>query len=82
MQTFSKISTNLCRDIDDGASNKKKCSGKVEYFRYDTGVLDSVSVYADGFIFHSKPAAMPAPYGAEPSSEEEFLAAWKQYAER
>jgi DNA polymerase-3 subunit epsilon len=59
----------LSRGQDDATTKKSQCSYKVEYFRLNEDeLLESVSVYADGLAYRSRPAPFPVPVGVGPST--------------
>lgn len=52
--SYFKLRTNLSRDIEDGASKKKKCSYVDAFFYRDaTGRLAEVNICEDGFVYRS-----------------------------
>jgi DNA polymerase III epsilon subunit-like protein len=76
MPEYFKLRSGLSRGIEDGASQKKVCTYKVEYFLHDAGgMVASVSEYDDGFIYRSPAARVSVLPGAVPCSEAEYDAA-------
>ena len=80
MSSYFLLHTGLCRDIEDGASKKKKCTWKQEYFYLEAGKLASISEYEDGLIYRSAAGPFTVPVGAQPSTAEVYdaaLARWQ-----
>ncbi|MGI4884258.1 MAG: 3'-5' exonuclease [Janthinobacterium lividum] len=75
MPSYFLRTTGMSRGITDGTSKKNACTWHREYFRYDAGLLSSVSQFEDGLYFYSAPAALPAPK-ADASTAGAFEAAY------
>jgi len=75
MSSYFLLHTGLCRDIEDGASKKKKCTWKQEHFYLEAGKLASISEYEDGLIYRSAAGPFTVPVGAQLSTAEVYEAA-------
>jgi DNA polymerase-3 subunit epsilon len=74
MASYYQIETGMSRGIT--SADKKACNWVVEYLCQEpTGLLSSVSVYEDGFVFRSPAAPLLVPARAQPSTAQAYAAA-------
>lgn len=70
---YYQLRTGLSRGQEDGTAKKFVCTEWLQYFclRAD-GLLESVNVFDDGFIYRSHAAPFTVPQRAEPSTAEQY----------
>jgi DNA polymerase III epsilon subunit-like protein len=75
MVSYFELRTNMSRGQDDGTAKKKVCTWRVEYFRQEAGLLESVSVFEDAFVYASPAHPFTVPATAVPSTAGAYAAA-------
>jgi DNA polymerase-3 subunit epsilon len=74
MASYFEQHTNISRG--QTTAEKKACAWRKEYFRLDAGLLESVSVFEDKFVYASPAHPFPVPVGAEASTASAYAEAF------